>query len=71
MKMDWSRLTKQERAEYMAIQTAPRGGRMGGGGYLPDDCSECNYCGNPMLGYPGLCGACYSRWKALKDKAAV
>ncbi len=47
MKMDWSRLTKQERAEYMAIQTAPR------------------------LGYPGLCGACYSRWKALKDKAAV
>lgn len=25
--------------------------------YLPDDCSECQYCGEPMLG-SGMCGSC-------------
>lgn len=31
----------------------------GSGGYLPDDCSECDTCGQPMLG-SGNCPACYA-----------
>ena len=64
----WRRLTKAERRELVAIQTAPRSGNMGGGGYLPDDCSECTYCGEPKMGYPGLCTHCYGRWEALMTK---
>ncbi len=31
----------------------------GGGGYLPDDCSGCHYCGEAMLGR-GACAHCSS-----------
>ena len=38
---NWANLTKEERAEYMRLQMSPSGNFYGGGGYLPDDCSEC------------------------------
>lgn len=66
-RMDWSRLSREERAEYMRIQMA-KPGSYGAGGYMPDDCSECGACGQPMLGV-GLCNSCYNTWKRLKDKA--
>lgn len=67
----WGRLTADERRELMALQMAPSGGSMGGGGYLPEDCSECRACGQPMLGYPGMCSACYRRWDALVTKGCT
>ena len=67
MKLHWENLTSIERAEYMYLQMAPSH-ECGGGGMLPDDCSECGGCGTPMLGGGGLCSFCYSRWKALRDK---
>jgi hypothetical protein len=70
-KLNWKRLTKAERREYMSIQMARSTG-YGGGGYLPDDCSECGACGESTLGI-GLCGHCSRRhtalWRKLKGEA--
>jgi hypothetical protein len=63
----WRRLTAAERRELVALQFA-KSGPYGGGGYLPDDCSECGACGQPMLGSAGMCGACYKRFVALCAK---
>lgn len=62
----WRGLTKNERRHLVGLMTAHGGGM---GGYLPDDCSECTYCGQPILGYPSLCRGCYNDYKALHDKA--
>ena len=63
----WRRLTKAERSELMALQTSRHSTGMGGGGYLPDDCSECGACGNPILG-SGWCSWCYERYARLMAK---
>ena len=65
-KLYWTNLTKKERSRYMYLQTAPSNS-YGGGGYLPDDCSECGACSQPTLG-SGLCHNCYTEWQALRDK---
>lgn len=66
----WRRLTKAERSRLMYLQmhSGPTG--YGGGGYLPDDCSECGACGQPMLGSGGWCRACYRDWESLVAKGA-
>lgn len=63
----WRRLTKAERAELMALQMSRHSTGYGGGGYLPDDCSECGACGQPILG-PGWCSGCYDRYARLVAK---
>lgn len=65
-KANWNNLTKEERSIYMQIQMS-HSNPYGGGGYLPDDCSDCGACGMPMLGV-GLCPSCYETWKRLDDK---
>lgn len=65
----WRRLTKSERVRLMQLQMSKSGGGYGGGGYLPDDCSECGACGEPMLGV-GWCGACDREWAALVAKGS-
>jgi len=62
----WARLTKGERAELVWLERATGSG-YGGGGYLPDDCSECGACGDAMLG-SGLCPHCGNRLDALLKK---
>lgn len=62
----WRNLTKRERSELMRLQMSPSYG--GRDGYLPDDCSECGACGQPMLG-SGWCNYCLRRWQQLVDKA--
>ncbi len=61
----WANLTQDERRELMSIQTSPSYGR--GSAYLPDDCSECGCCGEPILG-SGWCAACYERYERLMAK---
>jgi hypothetical protein len=36
------------------------------GGYLPDDCSECVVCGDPMFS-SGVCTHCLNRYTKLID----
>ena len=74
-KENFARLTAEERGELMQLQMSRGGGVYGGGGYLPEDCSECGACGEPMLG-SGWCEHCYSQWdwlirKATKENAAM
>lgn len=63
----WRGLTKDERRTLVRLMIAPSGS-LGGGGYLPDDCSDCGGCGMPTLG-TGLCDRCYARFDALHNKA--
>jgi hypothetical protein len=67
-KQQWARLTKDERGELMRLQMSKHSTGYGGGGYLPDDCSECGACGEPILGL-GWCSRCYNRFAALTQKA--
>ena len=64
----WRGLTKPERRELATIMMAKHCHSLGGGGYLPEDCGECNACGEPMLG-TGLCDHCYAIYRRLSDKA--
>jgi len=64
--MKWNNLTKEERTEYMQLQMSPSHGSSGGG-YLPDDCSECGACGQPCLRDVGWCSHCLDR-KIYLDK---
>ena len=66
MKLDWSNLTKDERAEYMHLQMSPSYG--GRSAYLPDDCGECGACGQPCFGSVGWCKHCLQRHGELFDK---
>ena len=65
-KINWNNLNASERRVYMQIQMS-HGTSYGGGGYLPDDCSDCGACGLPMLG-TGICHNCYTTWKSLDNK---
>lgn len=65
----WRRLTKAERFELVTLQMSRSTG-YGGGGYLPEDCSECGACGLPMLGAGGMCSACYKRYARLMAKGS-
>ncbi len=70
-KEHWARLEKWERAKLMDLLKSDKEyGSLGGGGYLPDDCSECKCCGEAMLG-TGLCSWCYSELKRLEAKMGV
>ena len=64
--MNLKGLTKPERARYMQLQMSPASSRYGG--YLPDDCSECGACGEPILG-SGWCQRCSSEFDTLRTKA--
>lgn len=64
--MNWSNLSREERAEYMRLQMSPQG-NYDRTGYLPEDCGECGACGQPILGR-GWCHDCYARWKELRSK---
>ncbi len=61
----WANLSKAERARLMYLQMAPA--YTMSGGYLPDDCSECGACGEPMVG-SGHCNRCLNDYIALYDK---
>ena len=68
MGIDWSRLTAMERSELVRLEKANnKSTGYGGGGYLPEDCSECPACEQPHLG-SGLCLPCLSRLILLADK---
>ena len=61
----WRNLTKNERRELMALQTSRSYGARSA--YLPDDCSECGACGEPVFG-SGWCAYCWRRYDALMAK---
>jgi len=67
-KANWGNLTKEERAEYMWRQMTPYGNSRSA--YLPDDCGECNCCGQPTIGY-GWCESCLRRHIELDNKLRV
>ena len=65
-KKGMARLEPDERRELMFMQMSPAGRN---DGYVPDDCSYCDVCGDPILGSGGgLCGRCYGRWELLMNK---
>ena len=64
----WSRLSKRERSRLVELEHLGSG-PYGAGGYLPDDCTECNGCGEPQVG-SGLCSQCCREHKALILKAS-
>ena len=67
-KENMARLTRFERGEMMRLQMSHSGEAYGGGGYLPEDCSECGACGEPILG-TGWCERCFDRFDELSRKA--
>ena len=65
----WKRLKRAERQRLVQLEFAAKHfAPYGGGGYLPDDCSDCPGCGMPMLGV-GLCGNCETERNSLIHKA--
>ena len=66
-KQFWANLTRDERSELMMLQTSPSSTGYGGGGYLPDDCSECGVCGDAIFG-SGWCDFHYKRFSELMKK---
>ena len=69
-KENMARLAIDERGELMMLQMSSSGGAYSAGGHLPDDCSECGACGEPMLG-TGWCDRCFDRFDYLVEKASV
>jgi len=62
----WAALTPDERSHLVYLERHSHGG--GKCSYLPDDCSECPGCGEPVLG-SGWCGYCYNAWHEYVTKA--
>lgn len=62
---NFARLTPEERRELMVLQMSPSYGDRSS--YLPDDCSGCGACGEPMLG-SGWCPHCSRRITELIEK---
>lgn len=61
----WAALTADERSELVILERAEKhSSGYGGGGYIPDDCCECGFCGTPHLG-TGMCPPCSNRLQAL------
>ena len=63
----WDMLNKQERSRLFELEHSHSSG-YGAGGYLPDDCSDCGGCGNPIMGV-GLCNRCSRELDDLIAKA--
>lgn len=63
----WSRLNKEERRRLIELERSFGSGPYGAGGYLPDDCSECDGCGQPQMGI-GLCANCCKELSTLISK---
>lgn len=63
----WARLDEYERSTLVYLERAQYR-YYGGGGYLPDDCSECSGCSEPMMGSGGLCTHCSGRLEQLIAK---
>lgn len=63
----WHRLDKYERRRLVELERSGSG-PYGGGGYLPEDCTECQGCGQPQLG-AGLCRHCRREIDRLIAKA--
>jgi hypothetical protein len=68
-KENFARLTQFERGQLMWLQMSPQSTSYSGGGYLPDDCSECGACGEAILG-TGWCDGCFKLWDYLEAKAS-
>ncbi len=68
-KIWWARLSKNERKRLFHLEHTSNSS-YGGGGYLPDDCSECGGCGNPMMG-SGLYHNCYLEIQSLINKGNI
>ena len=64
-KENMMKLTTEERRDLMHLQMS--GHRGNGSDYLPDDCSYCEACGYPTLGW-GWCNYCYKRFEELVAK---
>ena len=64
----WKKLNKQERSYIVFFDKSNKSCGNYGGGYLPDDCSECNVCGRPILG-SGTCQFCYKEYEKIIEKA--
>ena len=68
VKRNWDNLTKEERSEYMRLQTAHGGGLLVevdvGERYYDCDNSPCTR----MVRGGGLCSVCYLTWIKLYDK---
>ena len=65
----WARLSRNERSLLVLLERAnTQLGGYGGGGYLPDDCSECPWCSTPSLS-SGLCRRCSDDLRRLLAKA--
>ena len=63
----WHCLNRWERQRLVVLERSSSG-PYGGGGYLPDDCTECQGCGQPQLG-SGLCIFCGKELQTLIAKA--
>lgn len=63
----WARLLPEERSILVWLEKLDARGGSSGSSYLPDDCSECNGCGNPQMG-SGLCVRCLERIEELRAK---
>ena len=66
----WAALDEPERSWLVRIERENWGSGYGAGGYLPDDCSECSGCGQPMFG-SGWCSDCYTKWRRITEKGNV
>jgi len=65
----WKKFSKAERSYIVYFEKQKnKFHSYGGGGYLPDDSSECPVCGNPMLG-SGTCKYCYDKYDSIIKKA--
>lgn len=63
----WAVLLPEERSFLVAFERS-KPGNYGGGGYLPEDCSECGLCGQPFLGC-GHCSACLRQYNQILENA--
>lgn len=63
----WARLESHERSLLVQLERANKkfGVR---GGCIPDDMSECTYCGQPHMSY-GICISCESDLDKIINKA--
>lgn len=64
----WAALDECERVVLVSMERGNSGSGYGAGGYLPDDCSECKACGQPMLGC-GWCQSCCNEHTRICEKA--
>jgi hypothetical protein len=61
----WRRLRWDERSTLALMERSPKYG--GRSPYIPDDCSECAFCGCPGIGR--FCDACAEHYDYLIHKA--